>query len=144
MASCPFVPTVVFWVVALVVSVLYGWNAAAIFTDVSLREVKPAKAWWWHQRWLNFMGSVTGWTALWLLFRRLAPCLFQECKTQLASASGSASRLDAGDAAMAFVAFVGITGYLPFAVVGLISGASTLSAKAGEVIKGLFSKAPPG
>jgi hypothetical protein len=125
---------VAFWVVSRVASLLYARNAIAIFTNVSAEDAKARPAWRWHQRWLNFAGSMFGWASLWLLVRRL--CRFAGfCSAEPAS-------LDLSLGVLAFVAFIGITGYLPFAAVGLISGTSALSSKAGDLIKGLFPKPP--
>lgn len=125
-----------FWLVALVASVLYGWKAVEIHIGVTniSPEKQPGPAWWWHQRWLNFLGSLVGWLALWFTIGKLWPCAIAPC-------SGP---LTLWDAVIASVAFVGVTGYIPMAVVGFVSGAAALSAKAGELLKDLFPKPPKG
>ena len=135
MTAVTTVLNIEFWVVALVASILYGRNAIAIFTGVTAEEAKARPAWRRHQQWLNFAGSMFGWGSLWLLLRRFCPCLADQCAAEPFT-------LDLSVGALAFVAFIGITGYLPFAAVGLLSGTSTLSSKAGDLIKGLFPKPP--
>jgi hypothetical protein len=125
---------VAYWLVALVASALYGWKAVEIFTDVPNHKGKPPSAWWWHQRWLNFAGSVVGWVALWVVGKKLLPCFLTEC----------AAEPSIWLALSTFIAFVGVTGYLPFTVVGLVSGASVLASKAADVVKELFPKPPKG
>ena len=77
--------SIVFWLVALAASVLYGWNAVAIHSpprkkakdrsnEESKEELVYPIAWWWHQRWLNFLGALVGWLALWFLGRKYVAC----------------------------------------------------------------------
>lgn len=117
----------IFWTIATVASVLYGAFAVAIFVRPAER---PPTAWLWHQRWLNFVGSMTGWLALWLLFVRHCGWPVQSCGREPGW----------WDAIGALVAFVGVTGYLPFTIVGLISGARALSMKAGSLVEKLLPK----
>lgn len=126
----------VYWPVALAASCFYGWKAVELFTQVPSQEQKPPPAWWWHQRWLNFAGAFVGWIALWVVGRKLLPYLLEEGKGE--------SNFTAWDVLIGFIAFVGITGYLPFTVVGIISGASLLASKAGEILKDLMPKSPKG
>jgi hypothetical protein len=60
-------------VVATAASLWYGWYAVSIFVDVKtaarLSLVRRV-----HEFWFNFVGSLTGWSALAdLLFVRVAP-----------------------------------------------------------------------
>src|SRR5574341_945803 len=101
----------IYWAIALVASLLYGWNAVAIFkAHISGLDQKPPAAWWWHQRWLNFLGAIVGWTALWFLLRKFGGCILSPC----------GSDPTAWDVVAAFVSFIGITGYLPATVVSLV------------------------
>ncbi len=116
---------VVYWLIALLASVLYGCFAVAIFkAHIAEREERPPKAWWWHQRWLNFLGALVGWLALWFLLRKFLGCLFGDCRVDLG----------AWDVVGALVAFVGITGYLPNAIVSLVSGVGALAGKLAEML----------
>ena len=116
---------VIYWVVALVASGLYGWHAVAIFkAHIAERGEQPPRAWWWHQRWLNFLGALVGWLALWLLLRKFLGCVFGDC----------VATVGAWDVVGALVAFVGVTGYLPGTVVSLVSGVGGLAGKLTEVL----------
>jgi len=91
------------WVVvgiAIVSSGLYGAGAVKIFTRT---ERPPWGAWSWHQRWLNFLGSIVGWLVAWLLFVR-------HCGWPVTSCGGGP---DWWDVAGALTAFIGMAGYLP-------------------------------
>jgi hypothetical protein len=115
----------VYWVVALVASGLYGWHAVEIFkAHIAAREESPSKSWWWHQRWLNFLGALVGWLALWLLLRKFLGCMLGDCDADVG----------AWDVVGALVAFVGVTGYLPNTVVSLVSGVGALAGKLAEVL----------
>jgi hypothetical protein len=66
----------------------------------------------WQQRWLNFVGALIGWLVLRPVGVRYLGCL-----------SSSGCPAVAGDWWTVFaglVAFLGITGYIPYAVIGLI------------------------
>jgi hypothetical protein len=141
--------TCIFWSIALVASALYGWKAVEIHsppkktpiaktdgsqstTDAEVREETDfPSSWWWHQRWLNFLGALVGWIALWFLARKFAPCLFAECTVAPS----------AWDVAGAFLAFVGITGFLPGTIVSGLSSFSGLSAKLTELLASWITKA---
>lgn len=94
--------------VSLVASAFYGWKAVAIFG-----VAKDGKDWsWWvHQVWLNFLGAIAGWAALWASSWALAGSL-----------SKDPFRIDGWLFGTLAVGFIGITGYLPRAMVG-VSGA---------------------
>src|SRR6266446_6977071 len=111
---------IVFSVVALIFSVFHGAMAADIFMSADARRDK-SWAWHVHQFWLNFCGSVAGWAALWFIIEKLG-ALF----TPPRSAAPQWS-----DAALFFLAFLGVTGYLPFAIVTSV-----------QAIKELISKIP--
>jgi hypothetical protein len=108
---------IVYVLVALIASALYGWYAVKIFLGVpSQEDLKKHYAhrnflsWRNHQRWLNFSGSIVGWICLWILGVKFVPFAIAD----------SYPSLSWGDVGLAFVAFVGITGYLPFAVVTIV------------------------
>jgi hypothetical protein len=117
--------TGLYWLVAVIASALYGWNAVAIFLpSPSASEPARARAWWWHQRWLNFLGAFVGWVALWFLLREFGTCVVAECVADIG----------AWDVVGALVAFVGVTGYLPSTLVSLVSGVGGLAGKLAEVL----------
>jgi hypothetical protein len=121
-AAWAWAPWIVFWLVALIASVLYGWNAWYIFVSPS---EPPSRAQKWHQRWLNFLGALVGWTALWLLAKKFfVPCVVAQCINDVGAL----------DVVGALVAFVGVTGYLPYTVVSLVSGVALLAGKLVEVL----------
>ncbi len=66
----------------------------------------------WQQRWLNFVGALIGWLVLWPLGLRYWGCL----------SSGGCPTASVGwwEVFGGFVAFMGITGYIPHAVIGPI------------------------
>ena len=108
-------------IIALVVSVLYGWKAVEIFTEVTKKSKaqQPPVSWWWHQRWLNFVGSFVGWVVLWILIKRYLACFTGQCEIILTY----------WDAIGAVIAFIGITVHLPFAIIGLWSDPHRLDTK---------------
>ena len=54
----------------------------------------------WHQRWLNFLGSFVGWSLAYVVFRHVCP----------------AYDFRPADFPLAFLAFIGMTGHLPYVV----------------------------
>jgi hypothetical protein len=120
----------IYWAFAFVASVLLGWKAIEIFTDVPKRkkEEQPPASWWWQQRWFNFLGSLIGWFTAWILVRRYSACIHGATITPTAS-----------DLLIGFIAFVGVTGYLPFTVYGLISSVY----RVGEKLTGMLMDMVP-
>ena len=113
---------VAFWTLALAASLFHGLSATSVF------EVSTAgKRWPWrpHQFWLNFCGSVAGWVALWFLARRAIECAVESCSAQFGWEY----------VGLFFLAFLGVTGYVPFTVVGLAAGVRELAAKATSLVK---------
>lgn len=99
-----------YWIVALWASALYDWYAMEIHTPATATQLPAAKL--WHQRWFNFLGSLVGWCALWLLLKELLPCIIGTCALEPSVLH----------VVLAFTAFVGVTGHLPMTVMGLITG----------------------
>ena len=108
---------VAFPLVGLLFSVFYGWKSIDIFLEVPTTH-KPW-AWKFHQFWLNFSGSLVGWVALWFLTRKVLSCIRTSCSAPV----------NFWDVATFFLAFIGITGFLPFTIVSLIQGIKELAAK---------------
>jgi hypothetical protein len=112
--SCWF--TVVFWVVGLGMSLFHGLCAVSIF---NVKAPPKAGIWNFHQFWFNFCGSVSGWIALWFLLHKIALSL-----NAPAAASPKLS-----DIALFFLAFIGVTGYLPFSVITGVESFREIAAK---------------
>jgi hypothetical protein len=119
---------VVFWLLALGASTFYGLFAVDIFVPVkTLDDIKKKHqpAWLVHQAWLNFAGSIVGWACLWVVCVKVWPFVSRD----------SFESLTWGDAALAFVAFLGVTGYIPYtatAIARTASGAITKAAGIGK------------
>jgi hypothetical protein len=97
-----------YWLVAVCVSALLGWNALAIF-----KVEKTSEPMLWQQRFTNFVGALIGWLVLWPLAVRYLGCV---------SSKGCPELLVGWwDVLGCFVAFIGITGYLPYTVIGAIN-----------------------
>lgn len=112
----------IFVFVASVFSIFYAAKAVDIFGDNASQ-----KPWAWkvHQIWLNFIGSATGWIALWFLFQKIV----------VAMAMPGASSFDWSNVVLFFTAFIGITGFLPQCVVSLIRGLSEMAARISGLLK---------
>ncbi len=110
-----------FGVLALISSSLLGFFCIEAH-NIKVPEGYPRAA-RNHQRWFNFTGSLAGWLALWCLVRRAAGVWW------LSSSSGQAS---VSDFALGLVAFVGVSGSLPYATMGAIHA---LQALVGEALK---------
>ena len=95
----------VYVVIAFIPSVWFGWyGPAALGVDITRLSPLARIA----QRWLNFVGSIFGWAALFVVIERLRR---------------DVPNLGVGDAVVmlvaTLVAFLGITGYLPYAILQL-------------------------
>ena len=109
---------IAFWSVAVVVSLFLGFFCFAIHGLDRKSYKLPAKI---QQVWLNFVGALVGWMALWFLVRQWwgawsLPSLYPEVPVHWTWA----------DFGLALVAFVGISGYLPYAVIGAIQSSVAL------------------
>jgi hypothetical protein len=131
----------VFWLIALSASAWYGWNAVAIFEpqqhkkarDQHVDELDYPRAWWWHQRWLNFLGALVGWLAFWFLGRKYVGYLVSACT----------ATPNAWDIAAAVIAFVGMTGYLPGTIIPPLQSLTGLLKKVAEIVAALITKMTP-
>jgi hypothetical protein len=111
----PLLPSIIFGVVAVAFSVFYGLAAVDIFAKG--QAISGAQL--WHQRWFNFSGSAAGWVALYCIAAKVHRCFAAACPAEIGF----------GDLLASFVAFVGITGHLPYAAMGLIEGIRELAKK---------------
>lgn len=97
----------IYWLISIFFSILYGKNAVDIFIDTSKSFVKQKmklSSWKSHQFWLNFVGSISGWVALYYLaFIRMPMVL-----------SASDKKLGFEDGLVILIALLGITGFLPY------------------------------
>lgn len=113
----------VYFSVAFGFSAFYSANAIKILTDADEGSIKGARL--FHQRWLNFLGSATGWLCLWFVAVKIWHHIL----------NGTDPAIGWPYAALALVAFVGVTGYLPFTVVKLINSIAALVEKIAGVFK---------
>jgi hypothetical protein len=107
-----------FWIFAVAMSFFHGSQAVKIF---SVEAPRHSTVWNIHQFWFNLCGSLSGWVALWFLLQKISVSL-------MAPATTSAQWSDVG---LFFLAFIGVTGYLPFAV---ITGVTSFKEIASKVI----------
>src|SRR6516165_1282501 len=96
---------IVFWSLAIVVSLFLGFFCFAIHGLDRGSFKWPARI---QQVWLNFLGGLVGWIALWFLVRQWwgawsLPSLYPDVPVHWTWA----------DLGLALVAFVGVSGYLP-------------------------------
>lgn len=115
---------VIYWVIAVAASFPLGWWALEIHgvkeTSIPMR---------WQQRWLNFVGALIGWVALWLLLLQYGGCFMAAACPKGAAPSWWAV-LDA------VVAFVGMGGYLPGTIILPLQQISTVLHLAGRRLAG--------
>jgi hypothetical protein len=99
---------IVFWSFALAVSAFLGGLCYEVHRlyrqDKWPREIQ--------EMWLNFVGAIAGWIALWLLVRQWWGIWW------VASVPPVPIHLSVSDYVLGLVAFVGISGYLPYTVIG--------------------------
>ncbi len=109
----------VFWTVAFLASLFHGFYCFEVHGIKDKAKYHIAAL---IQQWcFNFIGSLFGWIALWLLVRR--------CGGLSSFLSYSPATERWSDFALAFVAFVGISGYLPFATITNIRNVRELADK---------------
>ncbi len=110
---------VMFVVIAFILSLFLGLNCLEIF-DVDVKDQKSfPKSRRVQQIWFNFTGSLFGWGALWCLLQRASVILGQCSPSKTGQATWS-------DFALAFVAFVGVSGYLPYTAMGIVEALKLL------------------
>jgi cbb3-type cytochrome oxidase subunit 1 len=99
-------------------SFFYGLKATEIFLK---SEDYKSKKWPWkfHQFWLNFIGSLTGWISLLVIYPRIFDCI----------QNNQVYSIRLADILLFFLSFIGITGYLPMTIVGVIQGLKDIFAK---------------
>jgi hypothetical protein len=101
---------VAYWIVAVSASAFIGLYCMEIFEIDGVTGPRLLQ-----QQWLNFLGALIGWAVLWPLGLRYVGCL---------SATGCpGTAADGWTLLAALVAFLGITGYIPYTVINTITGA---------------------
>lgn len=113
----------IYWTGALVASTFFGLKTFEIWSIDATNMDWPTRFW---QHWLNFLGSLVGWSAGWPLVERLHVCAVYECGLQITL----------GAAMLFIVAFLGVTGYLPYAMVGLATHIGDVVRKASGLERG--------
>lgn len=98
-----------FCVVAVGMSIFYGWYACKIHQVEVPKDNVP---WLIHQFWFNFLGAAIGWVATWAVLGSVLVCAKDNCPNSISLSSVT----------LFLVAFIGITGHLPTSLVGLIGG----------------------
>jgi len=86
-----------FLVPALVFGLFFGWRSVYIFVHPDIYRIKKLD-WWLYQFWFNFVGAFIGWVAVYYLW-----------ETDI-------SKFGIEHFVALIIAFLGITGNLPFAV----------------------------
>src|SRR5437763_1508580 len=99
--------TTTFAVVAFAFSLFYGFAATSIF---EVKTSGTSRSWRFHQWWLNFLGSAVGWVAAWFLLHKIVAVAH----------SPATVAIQWSDAALFFLAFVGVTGFMPFSIVSVL------------------------
>jgi hypothetical protein len=108
-------------IVSLCFILFYGYNAFEVF---SIKEIKTNEgvnisvkqmplAWRFHQFWFNVSGSAIGWSAGYYLAWNL----------------WNHNELGILDVSIFLIFFIGITGHLPYATMGIIQGLGDLFLK---------------
>jgi len=105
-----------FCILGTLFSLFYGFKACGVFGIKS--EGKP-RSWYIHQFWFNLAGSAIGWCTAWFVSLRVWHHMVNI----------SPDDLGWSDAGLIAVAFVGITGHLPYATAGLLEGLKLLALK---------------
>jgi len=102
-----------FWIVAILFSIFYSIKAFEIH---KVTRSKDDKSFLFHQYWLNFLGSLVGWTILWIVLPNLVSGIEHKCTNYIS----------VKEIFLLIGAFLGITGHLPMALVGLALSFRTL------------------
>lgn len=121
----PQILTIILAVAGIAFSIFFGCKACAIFVDQKSEEASSERtsSFKFYQFWFNFLGSMFGWAALWILLDSHDWLL-----------ATSHRELQLSDGVLFFTAFVGMTGHLPMTMMGVVL---TL----GEVVKKLLGLA---
>ena len=87
------------------------------FVEPEYYHNKP-KIWWLYQIWFNLVGFLIGWVIFYVLLRKFFP-FFDDTQCLVL--------FSIWDAVGAFVAFIGVTGNLPFAGMKLVEASRQIA-----------------
>ncbi len=114
-------PDAAFWSVAGGFAIFYGVGCFRVWPgDDPTSPV--SRTWLAHQYWLNGVGSLVGWVALYFLLQKYV--------------HGESIGEGAKDFALGLVAFLGITGHLPLTAVGIAVAIRDVAKKALAAVAG--------
>lgn len=92
----------IYSVVGLIASSICGRCAFEMHTDKTWKCVSKAQR--YHQFCFNFLGSLIGWAAALAMIRRFGDCWLYRCSRDIT----------AWDLIGGLIAFIGVSGYLPY------------------------------
>ena len=98
----------IFGIVAILASLFYGIKATKIF---NVDATKMSFAWHFHQFWFNFLGSLFGWILAYSLLPDIYNSIVNDSKIEI-----SFARIF-----VLIIAFIGMTGHLPFTMMTAIN-----------------------
>jgi hypothetical protein len=106
--------TLAYSVVALIASGLCGRYAFEMHTFTTWNDVSKAKR--YHQFCFNFLGSLFGWAVALAMLRRFGDCWLSQCSRDITQ----------WDLIGGLIAFIGVSGYLPYATMLTVKGLRSL------------------
>jgi len=115
-----------FGLTALTFSIFYGAKGIAIFNENDAEKFGKYRK--WHKRWFNFLGSIIGWIALWMLLPKPICDILRTIENGTPDISLS-------NILLFFLFFIGVTGYLPVTIVGVVLSIGELFQKAIDRLK---------
>jgi hypothetical protein len=111
-----------YWTAAIAMSAFYGLGSTSVWRQpIPVDKDTPWLPWFVHQVWINGLGSAVGWGAAFWFYQRM---------------TANTWKVEPLDVGLAFVAFIGVTGWLPAAVTGFATALGTLARKAVEAVAG--------
>jgi hypothetical protein len=113
---------IVFWVVAFLASLFYGTRATKIF---NVNIDKMPFSWKFHQFWFNFLGSLAGWILAYSFVPDIYDSIVNNSKFEL-----SLARI-----LIFILAFIGMSGHLPYAMMTIINYLKTAFDKLFDKLK---------
>jgi hypothetical protein len=102
--------TLTYSVVALIASGLCGRFAFEMLTSATWKAVPKAQR--YHQFCFNFLGSLIGWSVALAMLRRFGDCWLYQCSRDIT----------AWDLIGGLIAFIGVSGYIPYATMLTVAG----------------------
>ena len=105
---------ILFWAIATILSLFYGFKAVDIFFSAEgVKDFKDKEKWprKFHEFWMNFAGSFAGWIGIWILY------------------STFDSQISFTLILLSILSFTGVVGKLPLALALVIRGLEKLYEK---------------